>query len=130
TKLCSIRTTSAVITSPVRISERCSDSSNRAAKDSDIKFPCTSPRFPAANAKSRTAVSRTGTAVVAAAAAGYVDEPYGLGAVAREGPCGPATFLRHRRRKAACFPTTEAPGPPILQPIGSSYPAAGRLRQA
>ena len=29
---------SAVITSPVRISERCSDSSNRAAKDSDMSF--------------------------------------------------------------------------------------------
>jgi hypothetical protein len=31
--------TSAVITSPVRISERFRDSSNRAAKDSDIHFP-------------------------------------------------------------------------------------------
>src|SRR6476660_6491140 len=48
TKLCSMRTTSAVITSPARISERCSDSSNRAAKDSDIQVPCTSLRFPAA----------------------------------------------------------------------------------
>jgi hypothetical protein len=31
--------TSAVMTSPVRISERFRDSSNRAAKDSDIQFP-------------------------------------------------------------------------------------------
>jgi hypothetical protein len=31
--------TSAVITSPMRISERFRDSSNRAAKDSDIQFP-------------------------------------------------------------------------------------------
>src|SRR5688572_4867073 len=55
TKLCSIRTTSEVITSPVRISERCSDSSNIEAKDSmdsDIRFPCTSHRFPDAKAKS------------------------------------------------------------------------------
>src|SRR6476469_4102031 len=48
TKLCSMRTTSAVITSPARISERVSDSSNRGAKDSDIQVPCTSLRFPAA----------------------------------------------------------------------------------
>src|SRR6478672_3820681 len=41
TKLCSMRTTSAVMTSPARISERVSDSSKRAAKDSDIQVPCT-----------------------------------------------------------------------------------------
>src|SRR5574343_2083707 len=40
TKLCSMRTTSAVMTSPGRISVRCRDSSKRAAKDSDIEFPC------------------------------------------------------------------------------------------
>jgi hypothetical protein len=34
-----MRTTSAVITSPVRISVRFSDSSNRSAKDSDIQVP-------------------------------------------------------------------------------------------
>src|SRR3954451_15381640 len=38
TWLCSTRTTSAVMTSPARISARCSDSSNRAAKDSDIEI--------------------------------------------------------------------------------------------
>jgi hypothetical protein len=46
------RTTSAVMTSPGRISVRCRDSSKRAAKDSDIEFPCTSHRFPGAKAKS------------------------------------------------------------------------------
>src|SRR5574343_337052 len=40
TKLCSMRPTSAVMTSPGRISVRCRDSSKRAAKDSDIEFPC------------------------------------------------------------------------------------------
>src|SRR5206468_3193589 len=59
-----MRTTSAVITSPARISARCSDSSNRSAKDSDIQFPCAPHRFPAVNAGSRTAVAMTGTAVV------------------------------------------------------------------
>jgi hypothetical protein len=29
----------------VRISARCSDSSNRSAKDSDIQFPCACPGF-------------------------------------------------------------------------------------
>src|SRR4051812_37174620 len=38
TKLCSMRTTSAVMTSPWRMSVRCSDSSNRSAKDSDIQY--------------------------------------------------------------------------------------------
>src|SRR3569623_1670670 len=46
TKLCSMRTTSAVMTSPARISERCSDSSNSWAKDSDIQYSLHVPRVP------------------------------------------------------------------------------------
>jgi hypothetical protein len=43
-----MRTTSAVMTSPVRISERWSDSLNRSAKDSDIDFPHPQNRVPIA----------------------------------------------------------------------------------
>src|SRR4051812_16159869 len=90
-----MRTTSAVMTSPARISERCSDSSNRAAKDSDIQVPCTSLRFPGAPLPLFLGLGRR---LRCGLRRGWLTIRTANALAARGGPCGPgAAFLAASR---------------------------------
>ena len=129
-----MRTTSAVMTSPGRISVRCSDSSNRAAKDSDMIFLV------------RRQVYGSGIAIVcvkltAAVLRGCVVERTrpvrvrrGEGRVSRVRACQAAAVRRLRPEGLRCPATSPTPDQPIASivksELSSSWASSAGLRGA
>src|SRR5574343_907476 len=123
TKLFSLRTTWAVMTSPGRISVRCRDSSKRAAKDSDIEFPCSQTGCTDATC----AVCKKLAVTVCGRGRGWVEQPtppvcklHGGSGVDRFEPWF----------SGSCSATRPAPVPPRLRWTAASCRVAGHLVRA